>query len=101
MSNCLGWFNLDTASSTTCSNRPATTRTGVPDAAADAAQDTIGAAAAAADRLPPHLGDALRDVAENAFARGMQVSATAGVAALLVVAVVPLLVLRRADTTSI
>jgi MFS transporter, DHA2 family, multidrug resistance protein len=74
---------------------------GVPDAAADAAQDTIGAAVEASGGLPPHLGEALLDVAEHAFARGMQVSATAGATTLLVMAGVALLVLRRADTTSI
>jgi hypothetical protein len=41
------------------------------------------------------------NVAEHAFARGMQVSATAGATTLLVMAAVALLVLRRADTTSI
>ena len=59
----------------------------VPDAAADAAQDTIGAAVEASGGLPPHPGDALLNVAEHTF------SATAGATTLLV--------LRRADTTSI
>jgi MFS transporter, DHA2 family, multidrug resistance protein len=53
----------------------------VPDAAAAAAQDTLGAAVAVAADLPSALGAAVLDVAREAFVTGMHL--TAAIAAVI------------------
>jgi DHA2 family multidrug resistance protein-like MFS transporter len=55
----------------------------VPSSAAEAAQDTLGAAVMAAERLPDALGTVVVDVARDAFVQGMQL--TSGIAALVAV----------------
>jgi DHA2 family multidrug resistance protein-like MFS transporter len=58
---------------------------GVPAAAAESAQDTLGGAVSVAARLPDELGDTLLDVAQAAFTRGLRV--TTAIAAVVAVAV--------------
>jgi DHA2 family multidrug resistance protein-like MFS transporter len=58
---------------------------GVPDAAADAARETLAGAVAAAESLPPGVGAALQDAAAHAFDSGVVVTALIG-AGLIVVA---------------
>jgi MFS transporter, DHA2 family, multidrug resistance protein len=60
---------------------------GVPDAAAQAARETLAGAVAASDALPLAVGDALREAAASAFDSGVTVTALIG-AALIVVATV-------------
>ncbi len=58
---------------------------GVPAAAAATAEDTLGGAVSVATRLPDDLGDALLDVAQAAFTRGLRV--TTAIAAVVAVGV--------------
>ncbi|MDQ4024868.1 MAG: MFS transporter, partial [Actinomycetota bacterium] len=58
----------------------------VPVAAADAARDTLGGALAVAQELPGDLGQGLAGAALDAFAQGLHISATAGAAIAVVVA---------------
>ena len=51
---------------------------GVPEAAADAARDTLGGAIAAAQQLPEAIGQQLVDVAQAAFTLGLQVATGIG-----------------------
>jgi DHA2 family multidrug resistance protein-like MFS transporter len=64
---------------------------GVSQPAADAARDTLGAAVAAADRLPASVLDA----AHHAFAHGLQVAAVVGALAMLATAVLAAILLRE------
>ena len=60
---------------------------GLPDAAADAARETLAGAVAASHGLEEPLGQALRDAAAHAFDAGVGVTALIG-AALIVIAAV-------------
>ncbi len=68
---------------------------GVPEGAANSAQDTVGAAVAVAGELPEQVGEALRDVAGMAFTHALQLAS--GVSAVLVfgVAVAASVLLRK------
>ncbi|MCG5214756.1 MFS transporter [Streptosporangium soli] len=68
---------------------------GVPPAAAEAAQDTLGGAAAAAARLPEPLAGALLGPAREAFTSGMQVAAVVGAVVVALAAVLSTLLLRH------
>jgi len=73
---------------------------GVPDAAAAAARDTLGAALEIASALPAELGAAVARIAQDAFVDGMQVAAIISVALSVVVAVVAFLGLRHIPPTN-
>jgi DHA2 family multidrug resistance protein-like MFS transporter len=74
----------------------------VPAAVGDAARDTLGAAIAAAHRLPTDIGAALVGVARSAFVEGMQVAATISAVVAVGVAILALVALRdvRLDQAS-
>ena len=74
--------------------------TGLPDEAAAAARDTLGAAMEVAAGLPGELGQALAGVAQDAFVDGMQVAALISVALSIVVAVISFVGLRHVPPTS-
>jgi MFS transporter, DHA2 family, multidrug resistance protein len=63
---------------------------GTPAHAAEAARDTLGGAVAAAQHLPPQVGEPLAEAARTAFTQGLRVAAAiasviaAGMAALVV-----------------
>ena len=73
---------------------------GVPDAAAAAARDTLGAAMEVAASLPGEVGAALARVAQDAFVDGMQVAALISVALAVIVAVIAFVGLRHVPPTS-
>ena len=66
---------------------------GVPDQAATAATDTLGAAVAVAGQLPDRLGAALLDAAREAFTQGLHLAAAVSAAASLTFAVLVLILL--------
>jgi MFS transporter, DHA2 family, multidrug resistance protein len=68
---------------------------GAPAAAAHAARDNLGAAAAAAERLPAAVGEPLLTAARAAFATGFQVTAVAS--AVLMVATAALVLSLRPE----
>jgi DHA2 family multidrug resistance protein-like MFS transporter len=72
---------------------------GVPDAAAAAARDTLGAAMEVAAGLSADLGPAVARIAQDAFVDGMQVAAIISVALSVVVAVVAFIGLRHIPPT--
>jgi DHA2 family multidrug resistance protein-like MFS transporter len=74
---------------------------GVPEAAAAAARDTLGAAMEVAASLPGDVGTALAHVAQDAFVDGMQIAAIISVALSLVVAIVSVVGLRRVPPTDV
>ncbi|MCK6065669.1 MULTISPECIES: MFS transporter [Microbacterium] len=61
---------------------------GVPDAAADAARETLAGAVAAASALPPDVGAALHEAAAHAFDSGVVVTALIGAGLIVVAGVV-------------
>jgi len=73
---------------------------GLPDAAREAAGQTLGGALAVAGQLPARSGDALIDAARAAFTSGMAVASWAGAALMLVTAVVCWLSVRRAASVT-
>jgi DHA2 family multidrug resistance protein-like MFS transporter len=72
----------------------------LPADAADAARDTLGGAVEVAKHLPEQLGGPLLQAAQDAFAEGMRLAATAGAVIMAVTAVLAAIMLRhlRADT---
>jgi DHA2 family multidrug resistance protein-like MFS transporter len=70
--------------------------TGLPPEAAEAARDTLGGAVAAAAPLPDPLSAALLGAAREAFVQGLELTAVIGAAVLAGIAVLVLVVLRRA-----
>ena len=72
---------------------------GVPDGAAAAARDTLGAALEVASELPAAVGDAVARLAQDAFVDGMQVAAFISVALSILVAVVSFVGLRHVPPT--
>ena len=74
---------------------------GVPDAAAAAARDTLGAAAEVAAQIPGEAGAALLAVAQSAFVDGLRVATLVSVVLAVVVAVITLLGLRHVPPTSV
>ncbi|MEU2288716.1 MFS transporter [Streptomyces sp. NPDC013178] len=67
----------------------------MPGSAPAAAQETLGGALAAADRLPGRTGDALATAAREAFTSGMHAAAIAGAVLLTGAAVAAAVTLRR------
>ncbi|MER7133293.1 MFS transporter [Streptosporangium saharense] len=67
---------------------------GIPPQAVAAAHDTVGAAFAAAARLPAELGESLRLVAGEAFTHGLRLAAGIGTVGVLGLAVAVALLLR-------
>lgn len=61
---------------------------GVPDAAAEAARETLAGAVAVSDALPAAVGAALRDAAAHAFDSGVVVTALIGAALIVLAAVI-------------
>ncbi|MGP3536031.1 MFS transporter [Microbacterium sp. RD1] len=61
---------------------------GLPDAAADAARETLAGAVAASETLPADVGAALRDAAAHAFDSGVVVTALIGAVLIVVAGVV-------------
>jgi DHA2 family multidrug resistance protein-like MFS transporter len=74
---------------------------GIPDAAAAAARDTLGAAAEVAAQIPGEAGAALLRVAQSAFVDGLRVASLISVAVAVVVAIVTLVGLRHVPPTSV
>jgi DHA2 family multidrug resistance protein-like MFS transporter len=64
---------------------------------ADTARSTLAGAAQVAERLPNHLNAPLLNVACDAFTRGLHVAALVSAALAIVLAVVAVTVLRRAQ----
>jgi DHA2 family multidrug resistance protein-like MFS transporter len=73
---------------------------GVPDEVAAAARDTLGGAVAVAGQLPDQLGAALVDAARAAFIQGLQQSAAISAVGTVGIAVLVMVLLRRASSTS-
>ncbi|MES4907858.1 MULTISPECIES: MFS transporter [unclassified Streptomyces] len=68
---------------------------GLPADALDAARETLGGAAAVADRLGGRAGDEVLGAAREAFTHGMQVAAVAGALVLVAAAAVASVALRH------
>lgn len=73
----------------------ASTPAGTPSEAAHAAQDTLGAAIAAAEHLPGSVAAQLSQAAKDAFISGFQAAATVSAALGVIVIVVAVTALRR------
>jgi len=71
-----------------------TTPAGIPDAVADAARQTLGAAESVARSLPGGAARALTRVAENAFVSGLHVTALSAAAVIAATAVLVTVLLR-------
>jgi len=71
----------------------------VPAEAAATARDTLGAAAGAAQQLPPELGAAVLGVAQQAFIEGMRVTAALTAAVAVAIALFTLVTLRDVRPT--
>ncbi|MGK5547037.1 MFS transporter [Streptomyces sp. URMC 127] len=71
---------------------------GVPTDAASAAQDTVGAAMAAAAELPSRLGGALADAAGSAFTHALRTAATISSCLVLLLSVAAAVILRKVRT---
>jgi DHA2 family multidrug resistance protein-like MFS transporter len=71
-----------------------------PDAPAEAARETLGAAVAAADALPGRLAPGLVDAAREAFTQAIQVAATISAAVALSAAILAVALLKGAHTTA-
>jgi DHA2 family multidrug resistance protein-like MFS transporter len=67
---------------------------GVPQAAAEAARDTLGGALSVAQQLPDRLGAGLVDSAHAAFTQGLHLTATVGAVVALGVAILVAILLR-------
>jgi MFS transporter, DHA2 family, multidrug resistance protein len=74
------------------------TQTGVPSAAADAARDTLGAAAAIAASLPERTGAALLAAAREAFTDAVVLTANLSAVLVIVAAIVTAVGLRDVRT---
>jgi DHA2 family multidrug resistance protein-like MFS transporter len=74
--------------------------TGLPDAAREAAGQTLGGAIAVAGQLPGPAGGALVDSARSAFLSGMATACWAGTGLMLVAAALCWLTLRRAAAST-
>ena len=72
---------------------------GLAQAAAVSARDTLGGAVAAADQLPRPLGAALLESARNAFTLGFEVTAAISIVILIATAIIALTMLRGAGST--
>ncbi len=68
---------------------------GVPPETSETAQDTLGGAVDAVERLPDALGTTLLDAAQEAFTQGLQVAALTGAAVALGTAALVAVLLRR------
>ncbi|MFD8386394.1 MFS transporter [Streptomyces sp. NPDC059679] len=68
---------------------------GLPAEALDAARETLGGAAAVADRLSGRAGDEMLGAAREAFTHGMQVAAVAGALVLVAAAALAAVALRH------
>jgi DHA2 family multidrug resistance protein-like MFS transporter len=75
----------------------ATLPPGVPPAAAEAAQETLGNVAAQAAQLPPATGDALLAVSRMAFTQGLQLLALIAAVVMAGLVVVAAVMLRNAS----
>jgi MFS transporter, DHA2 family, multidrug resistance protein len=73
---------------------------GVPPQAAAAAQDTLGGAVAAAERLPGQLSAALLDAAQAAFTQALQVTASISATLILGMAILAAVVLRKVQAAA-
>ncbi|ASU83725.1 MFS transporter [Nocardiopsis gilva YIM 90087] len=73
----------------------ANTPSGLPDAAVDAARDTLAGATGAAAELPPAAAQELLAVAREAFTQGIHVSSYLGAGVLIVTAVLSAYLLRH------
>ncbi|MGH9025328.1 MAG: MFS transporter, partial [Acidimicrobiia bacterium] len=73
---------------------------GIPQPTAEAARDTLGGAVAAADQLPGPLGAELLAAARQAFTDGVQLAAATSAAVAASIAVLAMLLLRRAHANS-
>ncbi|HEY7876005.1 MAG TPA: MFS transporter [Actinomycetota bacterium] len=72
----------------------------VPQAAADAARDTLGGAIVAAQSLPGELGNGLLEAAHAAFSRGFHISAAIGAAIAVGMAILVGSLLRNVKSSS-
>jgi DHA2 family multidrug resistance protein-like MFS transporter len=72
----------------------------VPPEAAAAARDTLGAAAGAAEQLPPSLGTALLDASREAFIQGMRVSTAVATVVAIGISVLAVTMLRQVGSGS-
>lgn len=79
----------------------AVTASGVPREAVEAARETLPGAVAVASRLPEQVGAALLGSAQEAFTRGMALSAIVGAVLMAVTAVAVTMLLRRMTTESV
>ena len=68
---------------------------GTPPEARETASDTLGGAAAVAERLPGRPGVELLDAAREAFVGGLQLNAAVGVVCMVALAVLSAVLLRR------
>jgi MFS transporter, DHA2 family, multidrug resistance protein len=68
---------------------------GIPSQAAAIARDTLGGAVGVAAQLPASAGQALREAAQEAFARGMQLTVSLSATVAVVVAVMATILLRE------
>jgi DHA2 family multidrug resistance protein-like MFS transporter len=68
---------------------------GAPPEAAEAAQDTLGAAVAAGDDLPGQVAPGLVDAAQEAFTQALQVAATLSALIVIGTAILAVLLLQR------
>jgi DHA2 family multidrug resistance protein-like MFS transporter len=73
---------------------------GIPSGTAESARDTLGGAAAAAERLPERLGTELMAAANDAFTHGVHVAAAASAALMVATAIVAAVLLRRIGTAA-
>ena len=73
---------------------------GVPEAAADAARDTLGGAVVAAQQLPADSGAALLDAARDAFTQGLHIAALTGAVIAILVAIAVAVRLRDVEGPS-
>lgn len=73
---------------------------GVPAGAADAARDTLGGAAAAAEQLPDGLAEGLLDAARDAFVSGLRVTAVICAVVVTGIAILSATLLGRVRTGS-
>jgi DHA2 family multidrug resistance protein-like MFS transporter len=73
---------------------------GVPAAAAEAARGTLGGAVGAAQQLPGQTGQALLEVAQNAFVSGLHVAAAISAGMAIIAAVITVVALRSLPASS-
>jgi MFS transporter, DHA2 family, multidrug resistance protein len=73
---------------------------GVPDAAANAARDTLGGAVAVAGELPGELGRPLLEAAQDAFTQGFHLTAAVGAVVALSIGIVVAVKLRNVQSNA-